>query len=748
MGDAYMKEAYQLIYKHPSWQQTVQEYEDRFAANLYHTSYVQEAARSALTKLSSMLTAYYRVKGAPAREDRENLAAIGQVAEQVSGRTPDDWKVLEGALLRDNSAESAGQIGKVHAQEGRSEEEASRINRENITAVMEGDGNLREQMTMLYNGMFLNGGRNKEEIERSQSLKNMLLHITPEDLRQMSEIGIANQDPELANASIPFEVLKEMEKYNDKDDLFDTYSMARDLKRGRDKHKGRGNIVSRWASGIKRALNASFLSWFLRKNKAQDERKGLGLEHYNRLGLGLSQREMANGVVNGELQWKEGQAYFRMKTPVTAEGILQTAGPSGTTLRMLGAYRLLGANKQDLLYFRLALMAWMVSSRDHSVYEILKGSHNAGVKGEEDLSEAATMYKTISPLEEDEIRNTLAPDRHFPHETVYLTMLNELRAERKARRPDLKRAPSLFRFESSDRDNEEDFNALNYDAVDVALNIYTSELYKVMNMAQKHGDIAGRYMLKHSKIDGITRGEQTSDDLADSIYNLARITSRIAQDGLESRGSKESEISEIREFDLAENRRNEQYKAQYADGHSAYRGITYRGGKIPSAYRGNGIVHNQSFLSTSQVASTAKRFCDNANVSSEDKACFLYRLNGKGAVNITSVSMMGGEREVLVPVGTVFRIVRPLQEGYFHRKNNRFKFAADMSAEELAKAREDALVTEEQKGILKPDWAPYQMMELEEVGGPGEARRAKMEAKREKSMATRRRLLANQRAEA
>ena len=101
-----------------------------------------------------------------------------------------------------------------------------------------------------------------------------------------------------------------------------------------------------------------------------------------------------------------------------------------------------------------------------------------------------------------------------------------------------------------------------------------------------------------------------------------------------------------------------------------------------------------------------------------------------------------------MPVGTVFRIIRPLQEGYCHRKNKCFKFAADMSAEELAKAREDALVTEEQKGILKPDWSPCQMMELEEVSGPGETRRKNMEAKREKSMATRRRLLANQRAQA
>ena len=40
MGDAYTKEAYKIIYQHPDWQSTAQEYEDRFAANLYNLSLI------------------------------------------------------------------------------------------------------------------------------------------------------------------------------------------------------------------------------------------------------------------------------------------------------------------------------------------------------------------------------------------------------------------------------------------------------------------------------------------------------------------------------------------------------------------------------------------------------------------------------------------------------------------------------------------------------------------------------------
>ena len=111
MGDAYTKEAYKIIYQHPDWQSTAQEYEDKFAANLYNSPAVRQASSQALTKLSGTLTSYYRVKNLN-QERAEDLAAAGQVAEQISGRTPDDWRVLEGALLQRNSGSGAGQIGR------------------------------------------------------------------------------------------------------------------------------------------------------------------------------------------------------------------------------------------------------------------------------------------------------------------------------------------------------------------------------------------------------------------------------------------------------------------------------------------------------------------------------------------------------------------------------------------------------------------------------------------------------------
>ena len=217
MGDAYTKEAYKIIYQHPDWQSTAQEYEDKFAANLYRTSYVQQAAATALSKLSQTLTGYYQVKRGLNGEQAQDLTALGEVAEQVGGRSPDDWRVLEGALLQRNSGSGAGQIGRWQEGDEAGEQEAERLgvdagaflfqrdadqlNRENIQNVLE-DGNLREQMTMLYNGMFLNGGKTKEEIAESRSLKNLLLNITEADEEQMRAGGMESK--------IRFDLLREM----------------------------------------------------------------------------------------------------------------------------------------------------------------------------------------------------------------------------------------------------------------------------------------------------------------------------------------------------------------------------------------------------------------------------------------------------------------------------------------------------------------------------------------------------------
>ncbi len=725
MGDAYTKEAYKIIYQHPDWQATAQEYEDKFAANLYNSPPVRQAASQALTKLSETLTSYYRVKNLN-EEQSEDLAAVGQVAEQISGRTPDDWKVLEGALLQRNSGSGAGQIGRrqlgdyVEAQEAARlgiegdyvlfEQDADFLNRQNIQNVFD-NGNLREQMTMLYNGMFINGGKNREEIEESQSLKNLLLNITEEDQAKMNEMG--------TESHIRFDLLREMGHYEKKEDLFDTYSMARDLKRGKDKIKGKGNWFTRWASGIKRAFSAAFSSKFTRSTKKKAEQTGLGREHYERLGIGLSQREMANGLdENGNLKWKEGQAYFRMDTPVTAEGMLQTAGPSGTTLRMLGAYRLLGAGKTDLMNFRLALIAWMVSSRDHSIYEILKGSHNAGVKGREDLSEAANMYRTIDPLFEDLIREEFAPNRRFPHETIYLKMVDQ-------------QAKYMGGEGIMDPEDKEDVFG-GAPAYGYAAGVYSSSLYKIMNTSSKYGELAGHirvWLMDKTLPKGVseeylkeTRGVQKT------AFDMAKVTQRMLSEGLEAWGSYAPPVQEGQEelesYSPRRAYQEEGYKAQWMDLSHAFRGITYRGGKMSSAMKNGGSFVTDSFYSTSLLPSVAMHFYDICKVKEEDKAIFRFRLEGKGAINITGVSMYGEEEmEVLVPKGSKFQVLTAPQPAYYNKITGEVFEEAKLPEEKL-----ESIMDELQWGEGSV-WQKVQVVDLQEVSGPGEERRKRSEAK-------------------
>ena len=97
---------------------------------------------------------------------------------------------------------------------------------------------------------------------------------------------------------------------------------------------------------------------------------------------------------------------------------------------MMAAYKMLGATPEKLLAFRLALIGWMGSSQDNSLYEILYGSHLVGVKGKEDLSEAARMYMAVDPLTVEQLRREAAIDNEFPHERVFNKMLKRIAARR------------------------------------------------------------------------------------------------------------------------------------------------------------------------------------------------------------------------------------------------------------------------------------------------------------------------------
>lgn len=917
MGADFNKKAYQEIYRHSAWEQTADKYEEEFAARLYKTPYVQQAAKTALTRLSRMLNAYYKNPDqAPGMNEEavENAQALGQVAAEMTGEAApgtnleagttgpqaqeaetgtnlteagepeaqqDNVEItdtlLEALLPKGDSSGGAGQIGNYRQYLNNGSNAMDRLvadqtDRENLNQVINGDGNLRERMTMLYNGMFVNGGRGRDQIARSRSLKNMMAYISDKDRARSPELQ-----------GVRLDLLEGMKQRAKRGDVFDTFSIARDLKKSTDRKKGRGNKLTRFFSGLLRGFNAAMSSKFTRQTRSREERMAnrLGEQHYERLGLGLSQRERANGMRDGELQWQEGRAWYRMKERVNAEGMLQTAGPSGTTLRMLGAYKLMGASLKDLLYFRLALIAWMVTSKDHSLYEIMKGSQNAGITGKEDLSEPAAMYMTVDPLPVDVLRQEFAPEHQFPHELVYRLMLNELRDKRRERYnkrneaamnngdvrsmvgdrdylqqhlEELKAAitdlrtrkrnagrvaskpepirkiinqlidqlvktgrlhqaygdaykamsfeqllemdvPGLLVLKADDRQKKMGANLLakieefkkaqeeerktgqdlevfeeqrkyiedqiaqgreklsqrgyevtdgynftlygkssdgimkeigedanNAQAQDIALNIYTTGAFLAMTRGQKYWEGFARKALRDDRVDQykqtgfgsyeFSSGSEIADEeVADSIFKMIRISSRMSQDALEERGQNEGGQADTG-------------AGINMEGKSAYVGSTFRGGRLTGGFKasaGSTITINSMMSSSKRIAKAAQYFKKSQDKEGEDNAVLIeYSMTGKGAVDISGVSKVQNEAEVLIPANTEFKVVTELRKAVILEDGIRWEDAQDApSAEERSQRNGEA------SGKKKDSMFPMRgyVVRLEEVRGPGAAKR-------------------------
>lgn len=88
------------------------------------------------------------------------------------------------------------------------------------------------------------------------------------------------------------------------------------------------------------------------------------------------------------------------------------AGTSGTTERLINSLKAqnfsgISDNNEALVNFRFAIMGCMLPEKNHSLYEILQGSHEVGVKGHENLGTAYSMDRSVAPLSEGEIRNKI-----------------------------------------------------------------------------------------------------------------------------------------------------------------------------------------------------------------------------------------------------------------------------------------------------------------------------------------------------
>lgn len=130
------------------------------------------------------------------------------------------------------------------------------------------------------------------------------------------------------------------------------------------------------------------------------------------------------------LEWIEGSAWFEIdpnaewyKKVHDQMGMPVVAGLSGTTARMLSAFKWLQAGNP--LDFRLAIMGWMLTSWDHSLYEIFRGSQIAGVTAGETTANVVDMYKNVPPLTAEELRTKVCIDNMFPHEHIYMKQTQE-----------------------------------------------------------------------------------------------------------------------------------------------------------------------------------------------------------------------------------------------------------------------------------------------------------------------------------
>lgn len=129
-----------------------------------------------------------------------------------------------------------------------------------------------------------------------------------------------------------------------------------------------------------------------------------------------------------KLPWEEGGTRYKpnlsnswIKNAVEVLKMPVVSGPSGTTDRMFQAIKYLGVwnNPVVPVDFRMSLLGWMLTSRDHSFHEIMAVAKTYGLAYEG----GPDCYKNITPMAEDELRNNVCNspgyERLFPDEVQY-----------------------------------------------------------------------------------------------------------------------------------------------------------------------------------------------------------------------------------------------------------------------------------------------------------------------------------------
>ncbi|OQR65488.1 hypothetical protein B6E66_03950 [Streptomyces maremycinicus] len=377
-------------YAKTGWQEAAEEFEKRLGAYSFGHPRALAAARKTVSRLKQLLIAY-------ARTEHKDVALANR------------------SFFKDDKT-SAGQVG-----EG--------MTTAQINEFFARDGNVRELITAVYNAAYYNKGA-------ELSLKDILN-------------GIIGPKPQLASTlGMNQEELKKHSAFLNSYSRTALYATASLKGKGYNYEKdpyALGNLLwqsesETFAGDTLEMINSQGPR--TERSEADKEAHRKTPRDYADRGAPLSTRELdfvGKPGMDDKLPWNEGTAYWEIQQneswPKTnaARGIPVVAGMSGTTTRMLKTFQWIKVSGVDVFDYRMAVMGWMLPSWDHSLYEILRGSWAAGVKGPGESAAkagkgAALMYQHIAPFTEEELRQNVCRDGQFPHELMYLAEANKPRA--------------------------------------------------------------------------------------------------------------------------------------------------------------------------------------------------------------------------------------------------------------------------------------------------------------------------------
>ncbi|WP_406287569.1 DUF4157 domain-containing protein [Streptomyces sp. NBC_00209] len=377
-------------YAHADWQASAEKFEQRLGAYAFRHPKALAAARKTVHRLKQLLIAYSRV----AHKD----PALANKAFFQDDRT------------------SGGQVGE-------------KMTTARINEFFSRDGNVRELMTAVYNAAYYNKGA-------QLSLKEILNAVIGPQPQLASTLGMNEEELKKHSAFLNGWTRPAL------------WAGANLVGKGYNYEKdpyALGGLL--WQSEPETL--AGDTREMIDSQGPRKERDEAGKtahrktpQDYEDRGAPLSARELEFAGKPGptdKLPWNEGVAYWEIQQneawpKANAErGVPVVAGMSGTTTRMLKTFQWINVPGVDAFDYRMAVMGWMLPSWDHSLYEILRGSWAAGVKGPGETVAragrgAALMYQSIAPFTEEELRQNVCVDGQFPHELMYLAQANNARA--------------------------------------------------------------------------------------------------------------------------------------------------------------------------------------------------------------------------------------------------------------------------------------------------------------------------------